>query len=367
MTKVSEMVSWLDQIAPRSLAADWDNTGLLMGDFSSDVNKVLVCLTLTKDVADEAINQKVQMVVTHHPLPFKPIKNMNTSSSDGSILWKLATKGIGVFSLHTRWDDAQGGINESLLELIGAKNLGPIISSQSKEEVKLVTFVPGESLQKVSEALFEAGAGVIGNYRECSFTIEGTGTFFGNEQASPVVGKKGQREKVLEQRLEVVCPTSRIQAVVSALKNSHPYEEPAFDLVMLKPKPTGSGTGRIGLITMPTSIAQLAVKFEKALGIKHVSFAGNEKRLVSKVAVVCGSGASLMAQAFMQGADCFITGEARFHDLLSAKDQNKSILLLGHYKSERFGIEALATKLQSRFTAVEVIASEVESDPLESF
>ena len=127
MIKVSEMVSWLDQIAPRSLAADWDNTGLLMGDFSSDVNKVLVCLTLTKEVADEAINQKVQMVVTHHPLPFKPIKNMNTSSSDGSILWKLATKGIGVFSLHTRWDDAQGGINESLLELIGAKNLGPII------------------------------------------------------------------------------------------------------------------------------------------------------------------------------------------------------------------------------------------------
>ena len=118
---------------------------------------------------------------------------------------------------------------------------------------------------------------------------------------------------------------------------------------------------------MPTSIAQLAEKFEKALGIKRVSFAGNEERLVSKVAVVCGSGASLMAQAFMQGAECFITGEARFHDLLSAKDQNKSILLLGHYKSERFGIEALATKLQSRFTAVEVIASEAESDPLESF
>ena len=228
MTKVSELVSWFDEIAPRSLAADWDNTGLLTGDFTAVVNKVMVCLTLTKEVADEAITQKVQMVITHHPLPFKPIKTLNTGSSEGAILWRLATKGIGVYSLHTRWDDAQGGINESLLEMIGAKNLGPITPSQSKEEVKLVTFVPNESLEKVSEALFEAGAGRIGNYKEVSFTLEGTGTFFGMDQSNPVVGKKGQREKVLEQRLEVVCPSSRLQPIVSALKKSHPYEEPAF-------------------------------------------------------------------------------------------------------------------------------------------
>ncbi|NBR04214.1 MAG: Nif3-like dinuclear metal center hexameric protein [Planctomycetes bacterium] len=367
MTTVSELVSWFDQIAPISLAADWDNTGLLIGDFDAAVKKVLVCLTLTKEVAQEAIEQKVQMVVTHHPLPFKPMKTMNSGGSDGAILWQLATKGIGVYSLHTRWDDANGGINDSLLEIISAKNLGPIIPLKTNEEVKLVTFLPGDSLGKVSEALFEAGAGLIGNYKECSFITEGTGTFFGNEHANPVVGIKGQREKVVEQRLEVVCPVSRIQPVISALKKSHPYEEPAFDLVMLKPKPNDSGTGRLGLLARPTLIAHLAKKFEKALGIKGVSFAGKEDQLVSKVAVVCGSGASLMGQAFMHGAECFITGEARFHDLLSAKDQNKSILLLGHYKSERFGVEALATKLQSRFATVKVIASGSESDPLKSF
>jgi len=367
MTKVSEMVTWLDQIAPRSLAADWDNTGLLMGDFTAGVNKVLVCLTLTKEVADEAVNQKVQMVVTHHPLPFKPIKTMNSGNSEGAILWQLATKGIGVYSLHTRWDDAPGGINESLLEIICAQNLGPISRLQGNEEVKLVTFVPGYSLGKVSESLFQAGAGMIGNYKECSFTLEGTGTFFGNEQANPVVGKNGQREKVVEQRLEVVCPVSRIEPIVSALKNSHPYEEPAFDLVMLKPKPTDSGSGRLGLLSRPTSIAELAGKFAQALDIERVSFAGNQDRLVSKIAVVCGSGASLMAQAFMQGAECFITGEARFHDLLSVKGQNKSILLLGHYKSERFGVEALATMIKSRFSSLEVLASEAERDPLKSF
>lgn len=367
MTKVSELVSWFDQIAPRSLAAEWDNTGLLMGDFSAVINKALICLTLTKEVADEAVNQKVQMVVTHHPLPFKPIKTMNSSSSEGAILWQLATKGIGVYSLHTRWDDAPGGINESLLEMICAQNLGPISRLQGNEEVKLVTFVPGDSLGKVSESLFQAGAGVIGNYKECSFTIDGTGTFFGNEQASPVVGENGHREKVLEQRLEVVCPVSRIQPIVTALKNSHPYEEPAFDLVMLKPKPTDSGTGRLGMLSRPTPLAQLAEKFAQVLGIKGISFAGNEDRLVSKVGVVCGSGASLMAQAFMQGADCFITGEARFHDLLSVKAQKKSILLLGHYKSERFGVEALAAKIRARFSSMEVSASESEYDPLNSF
>ena len=367
MTKVSELVSWFDEIAPRSLAADWDNTGLLTGDFTAVVNKVMVCLTLTKEVADEAITQKVQMVITHHPLPFKPIKTLNTGSSEGAILWRLATKGIGVYSLHTRWDDAQGGINESLLEMIGAKILGPITPSQSNEEVKLVTFVPNESLEKVSEALFEAGAGRIGNYKECSFTLEGTGTFFGMDQSNPVVGKKGRREKVLEQRLEVVCPSSRLQPIVSALKKSHPYEEPAFDLVMLKSKPSNNGTGRLGLLAQPTSIAQLADIFAKALDIKQISFAGNAERLVSKIAVVCGSGASLMTQAFMQGAECFITGEARFHDLLSVKDQNKSILLLGHYKSERFGVESIAAKLRVKFSAVEVLNSESEHDPLKTF
>ena len=367
MTKISEMVSWFDQIAPRSLAADWDNTGLLMGDFTGVVSKVLVCLTLTKEVADEAVSQKVQMVVTHHPLPFKPMKTLNSGNSEGAILWQLATKGIGVYSLHTRWDDAPGGINESLLEIICAKNLGPISRLQGNEEVKLVTFVPSDSLEKVSESLFQAGAGIIGNYKECSFVIEGTGTFFGNEQANPVVGKKGQREKVVEQRLEVICPVSRIQPIVSALKNSHPYEEPAFDLVTLKPKPTDSGTGRLGLLSSPTLLSELAEKFAHALDIERVSFAGNQDRLVSKVAVVCGSGASLMTQAFMQGAECFITGEARFHDLLSVQSQNKSILLLGHYKSERFGVEALTTKIRGRFSSLEVLASESERDPLNSF
>lgn len=367
MTKVSELVSWFDEIAPRSLAADWDNTGLLTGDFTAVVNKVMACLTLTKEVADEAIMQNVQMVITHHPLPFKPIKTLNTGSSEGAILWRLATKGIGVYSLHTRWDDAQGGINESLLKMVGAEILGPITPSQSNEEIKLVTFVPNESLEKVSEALFEAGAGRIGNYKECSFTLEGIGTFFGMDQSNPVVGKKGQREKVVEQRLEVVCPSSRLQPIVSALKKSHPYEEAAFDLVMLKSKPSNYGTGRLGLLPQPTSITKLADIFEKALDIKQVSFAGNAERLVSKIAVVCGSGASLMMQAFMLGAECFITGEARFHDLLSVKDQNKSILLLGHYKSERFGVESIAAKLRAKFSAVEVLNSESEHDPLKTF
>jgi len=190
MTKVSELVSWFDEIAPRSLAADWDNTGLLTGDFTAVVNKVMACLTLTKEVADEAITQKVQMVITHHPLPFKPIKTLNTGSSEGAILWRLATKGIGVYSLHTRWDDAQGGINESLLEMIDAKNLGPIISSQSKEEVKLVTFVPNESLEKVSEALFEAGAGRIGNLQRSQFYPGRNWYFFWDGSVEPCCRKK---------------------------------------------------------------------------------------------------------------------------------------------------------------------------------
>jgi len=363
MTKISDVISWFDQVAPRSLAAGWDNTGLLMGDWAIGVSKILFCLTLTNDVADEAVNLKAQLVVTHHPLPFKPIKSLNTGDLDGAILWKLANNGISVFSLHTRWDDAPEGINELLLKIASCRIMGPIVSSQGSEEMKLVTFVPKDGLEKVSAALFDAGAGHIGNYKECSFVLEGTGTFFGNDQSSPVVGEKGRRENVAEQRLEVVCPVSKTHQIVSALKAAHPYEEPAYDLVLLKSKPTGIGTGRIGLLQQPTSIAQLAGIFKSELGINKVVFAGNAHALISRIAVVCGSGASLMSQAFTQGAECFVTGEARFHDLVSAKEQGKAILLLGHYKSERFGMESLAEKVRMKFPKVEVVASKSETDP----
>ncbi len=367
MTKILELVSWFDSIAPHSLAAPWDNTGLLMGDAELQIKKVLVCLTLTSDVALEAIDKKIDLIVTHHPLPFKPLNKITTSTVLGKILWKLANKGIGVYSLHTRWDDAVGGINDALLNLLGAKSLGPIVTPDSNDETKLVTFVPEEVFEKVAEALFNAGAGKIGNYSQCSFYNEGTGTFFGNELSNPMFGKKGQIEKVKEIRLEVICPNASIQYIIDILMQVHPYEEPVYDLFMLKPKPSGAGSGRLGLLQKPLSIAQIAKKFTNTLNLKKIQFAGKVDLVVSKVAVVCGSGAALMGKAFSLGAECFITGEARFHDLLEAKEQNKGILMLGHYESEKPGIEKLATDLGMAFPALQVFDSEVEQDPLISF
>lgn len=364
MVKVSDIVGWFDNVAPRALAASWDNTGLLLGDPAGEVLQIMTCLTLTIDVAREAVDKKVDLVITHHPIPFKPIKNLSATTAEGKILWLLASHGISVFSPHTRWDDSSIGINQALAGMIGLSEFKPLESARGPVEVKLVTFVPKGHVEQVRSALFGAGAGFIGNYSECSFQLSGTGTFRGNEESSPVVGQKGNREEVHEERLEVVCPVGKLDEVVAALRLSHPYEEPAFDLISLAQKPLNSGTGVIGTLADAIALGKLVEKFGAALNVNSLQWIGDASRKVNRVAIVCGSGGGLLEKAFLQGADCFITGEMRFHDSLAVREANATAILLGHFASERFSMDKLAVLLKDSFPMVVSQASECEIDPL---
>jgi len=364
MVKVSDIVRWFDNVAPRCLAASWDNTGLLLGDPAGDVHQIMTCLTLTTDVAREAVDKKVDLVITHHPMPFKPIKNLTATSMEGKILWLLASHGISVFSPHTRWDDSFIGINQALAGMIGLREIKPLDGARGPVEVKLVTFVPKGHVEQVRNALFEAGAGFIGNYSECSFQLSGTGTFRGNEESSPVVGQKGNREEVQEERLEVVLPVSRLDQVVAALRLSHPYEEPAFDLISLVQKPLTSGTGVIGTLTNAVPLGKLLETFGATLNVNSLQWIGDASRKINRVAIVCGSGGGLLEKAIQQGADCFITGEMRFHDSLAVREVNATAILLGHFASERFAMDKLAGLLKDTFPMVVSQASECETDPL---
>jgi putative NIF3 family GTP cyclohydrolase 1 type 2 len=211
--------------------------------------------------------------------------------------------------------------------------------------------------------MFAAGAGRIGAYSECSFRLAGTGTFFGGEESNPTVGTKGRREEVAEARLEVVCEERDVDAVTAALRRAHSYEEPAYDVYPLRPSLSPSGEGRLGQLTPPRPLADFAQSVKAAVDGGPVQLIGDLDRPVKRVAVACGAGAELLADAARAGADAFVTGEARFHDLLAARAQGLALVLPGHYATERFGMEALAEWIEDELPGAHVWASRRESDP----
>src|SRR5262245_50808661 len=218
MPIISEICSFLDQFAPRSLAAEWDNVGLLLGDGSGGVDRILTCLTVTPVVVAEAIEERANLIITHHPILFRGAKQLSTETAEGRLLWPLARAGVAVYSPHTALDNTAGGINDSIARRLGLTEVTPLRRRDGERQYKVVVFVPDSDLGKVSDAMFAAGAGVIGQYEQCSFRIAGTGTFFGTECTNPTVGAKGRREDVSEWRLEVICPEANLGRVVAAMR-----------------------------------------------------------------------------------------------------------------------------------------------------
>ncbi len=363
MPTVADVVAYLDRFAPPSLAAEWDNVGLLAGDPVLPANRILTCLTITADVVEEAIAERVELIVTHHPVMFRGVKKLTPHTSDGRVLLPLLRHGIAVYSPHTSFDNCPGGINDGLARRLGLTDIQPLRKVTSKPECKLVLFVPEADLATVADAMFAAGAGTIGQYEQCSFRVPGSGTFFGNDSTNPTVGVKGRRENVSEWRLEVVVPERNVEAVIAALRQSHSYEEPAFDVYPLRPKTTG-GEGRIGQLAAPLSLSELATLTKTQLNANGVQLVGDANKSVQRVAIACGAAGEFLKDAIAAKADVYLTGEIRFHDCLTAQAANVAVILPGHYATERPGIEDLAGQLAAAFPTATVTASQRERDPL---
>jgi dinuclear metal center YbgI/SA1388 family protein len=365
MPAIHDVIQFLEQFAPPVLAADWDNIGLLLGDRSREVQRIMTCLTVTPESVREAIDSAAQLIVTHHPIFFQPVKRLTTDSHEGQMLLTLIKAGISVYCPHTAFDNTAGGINERLASRLGLGDLRSLRPTQSNREFKVVVFVPDSDLSSVSDALFAAGAGNIGQYRQCSFRLAGTGTFFGSDETNPAVGEKGRREEVQEWRLEAVCPQSCLDGVVQAIRQAHSYEEPAFDIYPLYPLPSHRGEGRVGTLAQPLSLAELARITKRQLNARQVQIIGEADRPVTRIAIVCGAGDDFLPDAVRASAEVLITGEMRFHDYLAASAQGLALLLPGHYATERFGVEELAARIQANWPALQVWASRRESDPVE--
>jgi dinuclear metal center YbgI/SA1388 family protein len=355
-----ELVEVMEAIAPTGLAEEWDNVGLIAGDLSQSISRVMLATDYTVPVAAEASDEKVQAVIAYHPPIFKPIARLTSPH----LVFDAIRRGIALYSPHTALDVAEGGTNDCLADAVGLAERSPIRVNAEGEQLKLVTFVPAEAVEAVSAAVFAVGAGRIGNYSSCSFRSPGTGTFFGEEGANPTIGEAGRLEEVSEIRLETVVPAGAASAVVAALRKSHPYEEPAFDLVRLAAPPSGSGMGRIGMLKQPTERAELVERIKRAIGISQVLVAGPRTGQVSKVAVCAGSCGSMLDAAIAQGAEVFITGEIRHHDALRAQAAGMTVICTLHSNSERLALARLRDRLSAELPAVEFMLSQADRDPL---
>jgi dinuclear metal center YbgI/SA1388 family protein len=363
MVTIANLTTALESLAPLALAAEWDNVGLLLGDAGAPAERVMTCLTVTPESAAEAIQERAQLIVSHHPILFRAAKKLTTNTPEGRMLLNLAQAGIAVYSPHTAYDNCAGGINDQLAHKLSLTQIGPLRCGDGPRQAKIVVFVPDKDLAPVSDALFAAGAGHIGQYRECSFRLAGTGTFFGSDATNPTIGEKGRREEVAEWRLEVLCPDAFVDRVVRAMRSAHSYEEPAYDVYPLRPERAKLGEGRCGMLPAPMPLDDFARLVKTAFNANSVQIIGASAS-VQRIAIACGAAGEFLGDAVRQKADVFLTGEVRFHDCLTAQAQGIALVLPGHYATERGGVETLAALLQQQFPSLHVWPSRNEAEPL---
>jgi len=358
---LSALLAALEDIAPTKYAESWDNVGLLAGDPNEAVSKAILTIDYTPAVAEEAMREGCDAVIAYHPPIFEAIKRVTA----GSVVFDAIRRGVAIYSPHTALDVADGGTNDMLADAVGmGKDRAPLkVAEMKSKQHKLVVFVPEQNVDAVSASLFAAGAGRIGKYSSCSFRSPGTGTFFGEAGTNPAIGKSGQLERAAEVRLETVVPLDRVEAVVKALRASHPYEEPAFDLVMLAADPEGRGIGRVGDLAAPVPRDRVIEQLKRALAIGLVLVAGPTEGVVRRAAVCAGACGDLLNAAIAQKADLYVTGEMRHHDALKAAKAGVTVVCTLHSNSERAVLQRLRGRLEKALPGLGVIVSREDRDP----
>lgn len=344
--RAADLAAVIEEGAPRHWAEAWDNVGLLVGDPGAPVQRVLVALEVTDPVLDEAEACGAQLLVVHHPVIFRPLKALRPDTAAGRRLFRLLRTGIAVYAAHTNLDVAAGGTNDLLAAAVGLNGARVLNPTGSDRLLKLAVFVPRGHEDTVRDALADAGAGVIGNYTHCTFEAPGTGTFKPTQGADPFLGQVGELERADELRLEVILPESRLAACLAAMRAAHPYEEVAHDIYpLVNPGPV-RGHGRVGTLAGPMTVAALAQRVKRALGVPFVRIAGDPAAWVERAAVAAGAGADLIGAAAAAGAQVLVTGDTKHHEVQDALDAGLAVIDPGHYASEAPVVPAMAERLR---------------------
>ncbi len=359
---IKDLTFELEKIAPLSLQEDYDNSGLLIGNNKSEINQVLICLDVTPEVIEEAINTKSDLIIAHHPIIFRGLKRINGNSIVEEVVYKAIKNDIAIYAIHTNLDNVSEGVNSMLASKLGIQN--PRILSPSAGKLnKIVTFCPLEHADKVREAMFNAGAGHIGNYDSCSFNTIGEGSFKALENTKPFVGEKDKLHFEKEIRVETIVPDFKVSAVIKSLISAHPYEEVAYDIYPLNNIPTNTGAGMIGNLEQPMDISEYLIQVKNVLGIKCLKHNKLIDKKVEKVAICGGSGSFLINTAAKQKADLFISGDIKYHEFF----EHQGIMTIadaGHYETEQFTKELIHAILTKKFPNFAIRISETNTNPV---
>ncbi len=361
------LISAVEKVAPKQLAEDWDNVGLLIGDPAGQVSKVLVTLDCTPAVVDEAVERGVEFILAHHPLIFSPLKQVRFDLPGQKQVARLISKNIMFYAAHTNLDSSSLGASARMAESLGLREQ-EFLSPGYKEQVyKVITFVPEAYASGVRQEMSKAGAGGIGNYNECFFLSTGTGTFRPLAGADPFIGQVGKLEQVAEVRMETIVPGKNLDRVVRAMLKVHPYEVPAYDVIPTLNPGSEFGIGRVGYLPQEQSLGQLLEKVKDMLGGCNVRVAGKLDQKIKKAALSSGSGGSLVKRAAFKGAGVFIAGDISHHDALDALEAGMAVIDPGHYATEWLMMENLYNYLQEQMRRekrdVEFVLSSVKTEP----
>lgn len=361
--KIKDLTQFLEQIAPPQYQETYDNAGLIVGNPNTEITGVLVCLDTLETIIDEAISEGCNIVIAHHPIVFKGLKRFTGKNYVERTVIKAIKNDIAIYAIHTNLDNVfHNGVNRKIAEMLGLKNL-KILAPKKQILMKLTTFIPKVNTQAVLDALYAAGAGEIGEYRNCSFRTEGVGTFKPTGEANPHIGTLDKDEEVAENRVEVIFPAFLENKILPALKAAHPYEEVAYYLHLLENTHQEVGSGIVGELETALSEMDFLLFLKDKMKVDCVKYTALLNKNIKKVAVCGGAGGFLLNNAMGAGADIFITSDYKYHEFFDA-DGKIIIADIGHYESEQFTIDLLGEIIQNKFKNMLVFLTKTNTNPV---
>lgn len=363
--KIAEIINHLETIAPPVLQEDYDNAGLITGNANWDCSGVLCTLDATEAIVEEAKALGCNLIVAHHPIVFRGLKKITGKNYVEQTIISAIKNDIAIYAIHTNLDNVIEGVNHKIADKLGLKNRQVLLPKENML-MKLFTFAPLEHAEKVRAALFNAGAGGIGNYSECSFNTEGKGTFKAGENTNPFVGEQHVRHTENEFRIEVIFPFYQQRKILSALFAAHPYEEVAYDIVPLSNLYQGIGSGLVGELETETTGLEFLDLLKKAFNLAVVRHTPLLQKPVKKIALCGGAGSFLTGKAIAASADFYVTADVKYHEFFDA-DGKLVIADIGHWESEQFTIELLYDILQANFPNFAVLKTKTSTNPVQYF
>ena len=365
MHQIRHLTDYFEIFAPLAYQESYDNAGLIVGSPSTDITGVLVSLDVTEAVVDEAVAKGCNLIVAHHPIVFKGLKKLNGKTYVERTVIKALKNDVAIYATHTNLDNVMGGVNFKIAEKLDLQNV-KILAPKTQVLSKLTTFVPVANTQTVLDALYAAGAGQIGDYKNCSFRVEGTGTYQPGEGTKPAIGSVGEYHEEAENRLEVIFPTHRQGQLVATLRQAHPYEEVAYYLTTVDNQNQEVGSGAVGELTEPLNGQTWLMHLKERMNLRLIRYTSLPDRPIHRIAVCGGTGSFLLPDAMRAGADIFVTADYKYHEFFDA-DNRIGICDIGHYESEVFTKELICGHLAKKFTTFAVILSETDTNPVRYF